>query len=122
MAQKFVKDLSVTTIRGQVSHSETGAWCGGTPPFGFDLRYHDSTGTPYQRVRWMESGDKELYDAADKLVRILPRGERITSSKKDVAKLYMAMPEELYKTTGLPIIRPGKAPVGPRDGHAWWVL
>ncbi len=95
MAQKFVKDLSVTTIRGQVSHSETGAWCGGTPPYGFDLLYHDSAGQPYQQVRWLESGDKEIYDPAGKLNRVLPRGERLSTSKRDTAKLLPSTPERI---------------------------
>jgi hypothetical protein len=62
MAQRYVKDLSKVTLRGQITHSEAGAWCGGTPPYGFDLVYHDSTGRPYQHVRWLESGDKEVFD------------------------------------------------------------
>ena len=95
MAQKFVKDLSVTTIRGQVSLSETGAWCGGTPPYGYDLLYHDSNGRPYQRVRWLESGDKEIYDPAGKLTRVLPRGERLNTSKRDVARLVPSTPERV---------------------------
>ena len=85
MASKYVRDLSVTTIRGQVSHTERGAWCGGCPPFGYDLLYHDSTGKPYHRVRWLESGDKEVYDTIGKLTRVVPRGERLTASKRDVA-------------------------------------
>ena len=95
MAQKYIKDLSVTTIRGQVSHSETGAWCGGVPPYGFDLLYHDSTGRPYQRVRWLECGSKEVYDTEGKLVRVLPRGERLNTSKRDVAKLVPSTPERV---------------------------
>jgi DNA invertase Pin-like site-specific DNA recombinase len=95
MAQKYVKDLSVTTIRGQVSHSESGAWCGGTPPYGYDLLYHDSNGRPYQRLRWLESGEKEIYDPADNLIRILPRGERQSTSKRDVAKLVPSTPDRV---------------------------
>ncbi len=95
MAQKFVKDLSITTIRGQVSLSETGAWCGGCPPYGFDLQYADSTGRPYQRVRWLESGDKEIYDPKGELIRLLPRGERQSTSKRDTAKLLPSTPERI---------------------------
>ncbi len=95
MAQKYVKDLSVTTIRGQVSHSESGAWCGGTPPYGYDLFYHNSTGRPYQRVRWLESGDKEIYEPDGRLIRVLPRGERLNTSKRDIAKLVPSTPERV---------------------------
>jgi DNA invertase Pin-like site-specific DNA recombinase len=95
MAQKYVKDLSLTTIRGQVSHSESGAWCGGTPPYGYDLLYHDSTGSPYQQVRWLENGDKEIFDTAGKLIRMLPRGERLNTSKRDIAKLVPSLPQRI---------------------------
>jgi DNA invertase Pin-like site-specific DNA recombinase len=74
MAQRFVVDLSRVTLRGQLTLSASGAWCGGAPGYGYDLLYADSSGRPYQRVRWLENGDKEIYDAAGKLTRILPRG------------------------------------------------
>jgi site-specific DNA recombinase len=90
MAQKYVKDLSKVTIRGQVTHSESGAWCGGTPPFGFDLVYHDSTGRPYQQVRWLETGDKEIYDLDGRLMRVVPRGERSKAGGRVVAKLVLS--------------------------------
>jgi site-specific DNA recombinase len=94
-AQQFVKDLSRVTIRGQVSHSETGAWCGGTPPFGYDLLYADSSGSPYQQVRWLASGEKEVYDPSGKLQRIVPRGEALSTSKRDRAHLVPSTRERL---------------------------
>ncbi len=95
MAQKYVKDLSKVTIRGQLTHGAAGAWNGGTPPYGYDLLYVDSAGRPYQRVRWLESGDKEVYDTAGKLTRIVPRGERLVSSKQDHAVLVPSTPERV---------------------------
>jgi len=95
MAQKYVKDLSKITIRGQISHSEAAGWNGGCPPFGYDLLYHDSTDRPYQCVRWLESGDKEVYDSEGRLTRVVPRGERLTASKRDVAKLVPSTPERV---------------------------
>jgi DNA invertase Pin-like site-specific DNA recombinase len=80
MAQRYVKDLSKVTIRGQITHGESGAWNGGCPSYGYDLVYHDSAGDPYQHVRWLESGDKEVYDLDGRLIRMVPRGERSGSS------------------------------------------
>ena len=142
MAQKFVKDLSKITIRGQVTHSESGAWCGGTPPYGYDLVYQDSTGRPYQQVRWLETGDKEVYDPDGRLVRIVPRGERLTASKRDVAKMVPSTPERVavirrifhacvdlgqgHKSIAIELNRDGIP--SPRDGnwsantHAKWSL
>jgi DNA invertase Pin-like site-specific DNA recombinase len=95
MAQRYVKDLSKVTIRGQITHSESGAWCGGCPPYGFDLVYRDSTGHPYQHVRWLETGDKEVYDLDGRLVRMVPRGERLSASKRDVATMVPSTPERV---------------------------
>jgi DNA invertase Pin-like site-specific DNA recombinase len=95
MAQRYVKDLSKVTIRGQISHSESGAWCGGCPPYGYDLVYRDSTGRPYQHVRWLESGDKEVFDLDGRLTRMVPRGERLSASKRDVARMVPSTPERI---------------------------
>jgi DNA invertase Pin-like site-specific DNA recombinase len=95
MAQRYVKDLSKVTIRGQITHSETGAWNGGCPPYGYDLVYHDSTGRPYQHVRWLETGDKEVYGLDGRLVRMVPRGERSSASGSGDARLVPSTPERI---------------------------
>jgi site-specific DNA recombinase len=41
-ARQESKDLSKVTIRGLLSKVETGCWMGGTPPYGYDLRYATS--------------------------------------------------------------------------------
>ena len=95
MAQRYVKDLSKVTIRGQITHSETGAWNGGCPPYGYDLVYHDSTGRPYQHVRWLETGDREIYDLDGRLTRIVPRGDRSGAGTSGVAKMVPSTPERI---------------------------
>ena len=92
MAQRYVKDLSKVTIRGQITHSESGAWNGGCPPYGYDLVYHDSTGRPYQHVRWLETGDREIYDLDGRLTRIVPRGDRSGAGTSGVAKMVPSTP------------------------------
>jgi DNA invertase Pin-like site-specific DNA recombinase len=95
MAQRYVKDLSKVTIRGQITHSESGAWNGGCPAYGYDLVYHDSTGRPYQHVRWLETGDKEVFDVEGRLVRMVPRGERVGASTREVARMVPSTPERI---------------------------
>ena len=95
MASEYLVGLSKDTLRGQITHSESGAWNGGCPPYGYDLVYQDSTGRPYQHVRWLESGDKEVYDLDGRLTRIVPRGERLSASKRDVAKMVPSTPERI---------------------------
>ena len=94
-ARQESKDLSKVTIRGQVSLSEKGVWLGGAPPFGFDLLYRDSTGKPYIIVRFTANGDKEILDPEGRRQRILPRGESLTVSKKDHAKLVPSHPDRV---------------------------
>lgn len=43
MARRESVDLSKVTIRGQVTTAKGGRWCGGTPPYGFDLEYEGRT-------------------------------------------------------------------------------
>jgi DNA invertase Pin-like site-specific DNA recombinase len=95
MANQYVMDLSKVTIRGLITHSESGARCGGCPPYGYDVVYHDSTGRPYQHVRWLESGDKEVYDLDGRLVRMVPRGERTSASGSGDARLVPSTPERI---------------------------
>ena len=56
IAHRMVLDLSKVTIRGQVSRVEKGRWCGGRPPYGYDLAYFDSAGRHYQTVRFVDGG------------------------------------------------------------------
>ncbi len=95
MAEQTVKALSRVTIRGLVGQAEIGAWSGGCAPHGFDLQYRDPAGHVYQTIRWRSDGSKEIYDAAGKLTRVLPRGERLAVSKQDRAGLVPSTPESI---------------------------
>ena len=94
-ARQELKDLSKVTIRGQLSLSSQGWWLGGVPPFGYDLLYFDAAGTPFQQVRFTASGEKQLLDMEGKLVRTLPRGQRLQTAKTDHARLVPGDPERI---------------------------
>jgi len=94
-ARQESKDLSKVTIRGLLSKVEGGWWMGGTPPYGYDLRYENAAGQFLFIVRFMPDGSKELYDEKAKLVRILARGESLNISKRDQAKLTLSSPERV---------------------------
>lgn len=94
-ARQESKDLSRVTIRGQLSLSEGGWWMGGTPPFGYDLFYHDSSGKAYMRLRFLENGEKQVLDSSGKVSRLLPRGERMAAGDKDRIKLVLSLPERV---------------------------
>ncbi len=94
-ARQYVKDLSKVTIRGLVSHTQAGAWGGGMPPYGYDLEYADGTGKPYQRVRFMPGGEKQVFSPEGSLLRTVPRGERLSTAKSDRAKLVLSAPERV---------------------------
>jgi site-specific DNA recombinase len=87
-ARQESKDLSKVTLRGQLSSIESGSYLGGVPPYGYDFLYLDSRGNPIQRVRFNEKGEKEIFSPdGKKLLRVVPQGERLTSSKQDRLRL-----------------------------------
>jgi hypothetical protein len=61
-------------------------------PYDYDLVYYDSTGRAYQHVKWLESGEKEVRDLDGRLTRTVPRGERLSASKRDVARMVPSIP------------------------------
>jgi hypothetical protein len=91
--------LSKVTIRGQVSRARKGGWNGGKPPYGYDLRYFDPTGTPYMTVRFVPNGDegwkKEIYDKDGHLDRVLADGNRIPVPKGDDRGLVLGQPTKV---------------------------
>jgi DNA invertase Pin-like site-specific DNA recombinase/phage host-nuclease inhibitor protein Gam len=95
-ARQESKDLSKVTIRGQLSSIESGSYMGGVPPYGYDYLYLDSGGKPVQRVRFNERGEKEIYSRDGRtLVRVVPAGERLTSSKQDRLQLVPSTPDRV---------------------------
>lgn len=94
-ARQESKDLSKVTIRGLLSKSETGSWMGGVPPYGYDLRYENCEGKFLLILRYMPDGSKQVLDKNKKPVRTLARGERLSISKRDCARLVFSSPERV---------------------------
>jgi len=94
-ARQESKDLSKVTIRGLLSKVEGGWWMGGTPPYGYDLRYENAAGQFLFIVRFTPDGSKEIYDEKGKPIRTLARGESLNISKRDQAKLTLSDPERV---------------------------
>jgi DNA invertase Pin-like site-specific DNA recombinase len=86
-ARQESKDLSKITIRGLLSKVEGGWWMGGTPPYGYDLRYENAEGKFLFILRFMPDGSKQLLDEKGNVTRILTKGESLNISKRDQAKL-----------------------------------
>jgi len=86
-ARQESKDLSKVTIRGLLSKVEGGWWMGGTPPYGYDLRYENAEGKFLFIIRFMPDGSKQLLDEQGNVTRTLTRGESLNISKRDQAKL-----------------------------------
>jgi len=100
-ARQESKDLAKVTIRGLVSKAskpssssreKSGGWMGGTPPFGYDLRYESSSGQFIFTVRHQSDGSKLLLDKRSKVIRTIPRGETLGISKRDRAHLVPSDP------------------------------
>jgi len=94
-ARQESKDLSKVTIRGLLSKVEGGWWMGGTPPYGYDLRYENAEGKFLFILRFMPDGSKQLLDEKGSLIRTLARGESLNISKRDQAKLALSDPERV---------------------------
>jgi DNA invertase Pin-like site-specific DNA recombinase len=94
-ARQESKDLSKVTIRGLLSKVEGGWWMGGTPPYGYDLRYENAEGKFLFILRFMPDGSKQLLDEKGNLIRTLARGESLNISKRDQAKLTLSDPERV---------------------------
>jgi DNA invertase Pin-like site-specific DNA recombinase len=86
-ARQESKDLAKVTIRGQLSRVEGGWWMGGAPPYGYDLAYQDDRGEFLFGLRFLPDGRKEVLDQDGQQVRILDKGEAISVSKRDKARL-----------------------------------
>ncbi len=91
-AREESKDLSRVTIRGLLSKVGGGVWMGGVPPYGYDLRYENAEGKFLLVQRFMPDGTKQVLDENGKLGRTLARGESLSISKRDRAKLVPSEP------------------------------
>ena len=91
-ARQESKDLSKVTIRGLLSKSGSGFWMGGTPPYGYDLRYENADGKFLLILRYMPNGSKQVLSEQGKVVRTLARGESLNISKRDHARLIPGEP------------------------------
>jgi len=89
-ARQESKDLSKVTIRGLLSKTddEKGWWMGGVPPYGYDLRYESLDGEFLLILRYEPDRTKLVLDGKGKVTRILSRGERLSISKRDRARLF----------------------------------
>lgn len=84
--QESIK-TSRDTLRGQVTNARGGWWSGGTPPYGFDLDYVDRNGEVVGRIRYLETGERQLLDSGGSPVRILAKRERYRKSDGDKVRL-----------------------------------
>jgi DNA invertase Pin-like site-specific DNA recombinase len=94
-ARQESKDLSKVTIRGLLSKSETGCWMGGVPPYGYDLKYESYDGNFLFIVRYLANGTKQLLDEKGCVTRSLGKGESLSISRKDHARLFPGLTERV---------------------------
>ncbi len=97
-AREESKDLSKVTIRGLLSKVEGGSWMGGTPPYGYDLRYENDRepkGEFLFVTRFMPDGTKLMLDEQGEMIRKLERGESINISRRDCARLVPSSPDRV---------------------------
>ena len=74
IAQQMVVDLSKVTLRGQLSRVAKGRWCGGRPPYGYDLACLDGDGRVVRTVRFFGNGEPEVRGPDGAVIERLRRG------------------------------------------------
>ncbi len=84
-ARQESKDLSKVTIRGLLSKSGSGFWMGGTPPYGYDLRYENADSKFLLILRYMPDGSKKVLNKQGKVIRTLARGESLVAKAAETA-------------------------------------
>ncbi len=94
-ARQESKDLSKVTIRGLLSKVVGGWWMGGVPPCGYDLRYENESGGFLFVVRFLRDGTKEVLDEEGMVTRTLAKGERVSVTKRDRARLTPGDPKRV---------------------------
>jgi len=68
---------------------------GGTPPYGYDLAYYNSSGDFICIVRFMENGSRNTYNEDGEYQRTIPKGESLALSKKDKCRLVLSSPDRV---------------------------
>ena len=94
-ARQELKDLSKVTIRGLLSRVDGGWWAGGTPPYGYDLAYYTQAGEFLCMLRFMQDGSKQVFDEEGNLTRVIPKGDRLNTSKQDRSRLIPSHPDRV---------------------------
>ena len=94
-ARQESKELSKVTIRGLLTRSSGGWWSGGQPPYGYDLAYCSGDGRFLMTIRYGDDLSKQVLDEDGNLVRVVPRGERLTFTKSDRCKLAPSTPDRV---------------------------
>ena len=74
---------------------KTSTWMGGTPPYGYDLRYENAEGKFLFILRYMPDRSKQILDEDGNLTRTLARGESLSISKRDHARLVPGDPKRV---------------------------
>ena len=95
MAEQYSVDLSRSTLRGQISHVEKGRYCGGRPPFGYDVAYYSEQSDLVEIVRFLPDGQREIRDPDGTVRRVIPKGARLPVSDTGQANLVPGNPDHI---------------------------
>jgi site-specific DNA recombinase len=95
LARRESADLSKLTARGQMSAIAAGSYHGSTPCWGYDYLYANASGEPYQLVRYLTDGSKEVYTPQGALLTRVPYGSKPPRAKGDSVRLVPSLPERV---------------------------
>ena len=89
------KNTSYKTIDGHLARAKEGFWNGGIVPFGFDAQHVDQEGKPHTTVRYMETGERQIFNENGTLQRVVKRGEKLPKVETDRVRLVLGAPERV---------------------------
>jgi len=102
LARRESAQLSIVTARGQMSAIKKGSYHGSTPCWGYDYEYSNTQGEPYQRVRYLPNGEKEVFTPKGKgsrrtwhLLTRYPFGSKPPRADGDSLRLVPSLPERV---------------------------
>ncbi|OQB78883.1 MAG: Recombinase [Planctomycetes bacterium ADurb.Bin126] len=95
-ARQYSVKLARDSIRGSLSNmTQRKTRLGSQAPFGYDRQYLAADGKVLRVLRDMPDGSRQEFSPDGRLVRVLPKGERLPKAKSDTVRLIPGLPERV---------------------------
>jgi site-specific DNA recombinase len=94
--RQYSVSLSQNTLRGQISAVLGASDPGRMPPFGYDREVVGPDGAVHFKVRFLQGGDREVYDRNNQLTTVYRKGQMLRKPGKDcTARLVLSTADRI---------------------------